>query len=148
MKNLLTLGLVGLLCSPLFVHAEAYKCRQPDGSLAFQDHPCAAGASGSKVDLPPVQSYSPGSNGMMSGSDDMDESRVDKQRSSTAAANARIEAENRQARCDAARQRLGVLKEERPVYERDNQGNRVYIEDKDRPAAIAEAQREVTANCQ
>jgi hypothetical protein len=50
-------ALLVLPCLPFLAQAEAYKCRQPNGTLAFQDHPCQNGASGSKVTLAPVQGY-------------------------------------------------------------------------------------------
>lgn len=51
------------------------------------------------------------------------------------------------AACNSARRNLSVLNEQRPVYSYDNKGNRVYIEDKDRPNNIAEAQRSIAASC-
>jgi hypothetical protein len=45
------------LCLPSLAQAQAYKCRQPNGSLAFQDHPCQNGATGARVNLSPVQGY-------------------------------------------------------------------------------------------
>lgn len=51
------------------------------------------------------------------------------------------------AACNTARHNLSVLNEQRPVYTLDNKGNRVFVEDKDRGARIAEAQRSVAASC-
>jgi len=51
------------------------------------------------------------------------------------------------ANCNAARRNLGVLNEQRPVYSYDNKGNRVYVEDKDRAATIAQTQQQVSSNC-
>jgi hypothetical protein len=51
------------------------------------------------------------------------------------------------AACNSARRNLGILSEQHPVFTYDNQGNRVYVEDKDRASRIAEAQRAVSANC-
>ncbi len=51
------------------------------------------------------------------------------------------------AACNNARHNLGVLSEQRPVFSYDNKGNRVFVEDKDRAARIAEAQRSVAASC-
>ena len=49
--------------------------------------------------------------------------------------------------CGVARHSLGVLSEQRPVYSYDNKGNRVFIEDTDRAAALARAQQQVAENC-
>jgi hypothetical protein len=40
-----------------------------------------------------------------------------------------------------------VLNVQRPVYSSDGKGDRKYVEDKDRPAAIATAQQQVGDNC-
>lgn len=129
-----------LLASPL-AHAEAYRCKQANGTVAFQDHPCQNGASGGIVTLPTAQGYAPVAVGPPPPSD--------KGRANDAvkAFNASVAAQNRAARCNSARRELGVLKEQRPVYHRDNDGNRVYMEDKDRLGAIAAAQQQVEGNC-
>src|SRR5262249_17957694 len=127
------LAVAALLLVPQFVQAEAYRCKQPNGTLAFQDHPCQNGATGSIVTLPTVQGYAPSGTARPPKSHRGDETRADNTR--IIAENARVAAENKQQRCNAARHELGVLKEQRPVYHRDNDGNRVYMEDKDRAPA-------------
>ncbi len=54
---------------------------------------------------------------------------------------------NRMRDCNEARQQLGVVKTPRPVFSYDNNGNRVYMEDKNRDGEIAAAQRRVNASC-
>jgi hypothetical protein len=49
--------------------------------------------------------------------------------------------------CNAARYNLTLLNEQRPVYSYDKQGNRVYVEDKDRAAKIADTQRTIATSC-
>jgi hypothetical protein len=61
--------------------------------------------------------------------------------------NARTEANNQSIRCNSARQTLGVLSEQVPVYRRDNAGNRVYVSDASRAGEIAAAQQRVSAEC-
>jgi hypothetical protein len=39
-----TAAVLVLACAPLAANAEMYKCKQADGSSAYQDHPCEAGA--------------------------------------------------------------------------------------------------------
>jgi hypothetical protein len=39
---------------PLFAQAGAYKCKQPNGSVSFQDAPCPTNAESSSVTLPPT----------------------------------------------------------------------------------------------
>ena len=38
-----------VLCAPLLALAQGYKCKLPDGSVSYQDHPCAAGAASSSA---------------------------------------------------------------------------------------------------
>lgn len=49
--------------------------------------------------------------------------------------------------CNAARYNLTILNEQRPVYSYDSKGNRVYVEDKDRAAKIADTQRTISTSC-
>lgn len=49
--------------------------------------------------------------------------------------------------CNAARYNLTILKEQRPVYSYDKKGDRVYVEDKDRAAKIADTQRTISTSC-
>ena len=51
------------------------------------------------------------------------------------------------ANCNTARRNLGVLNEQRPVYSYDNKGNRVYVDDKDRAATIAQTQQAIASSC-
>jgi hypothetical protein len=137
------LGLLALLCVPQLAHAEAYRCKKADGSLAFQDQPCPPGASGSQTDLPAVQGYAPSSS---------DRSVRTAASSSSpdpnAAARAQVQAVNRSNRCNHARQELGVMQEQRPVYHYDNNGNKVFVADQERPAAIATARETIAADCE
>lgn len=144
MNKLLAPALLALLAMPHLAQAEAYKCKLPNGTLAFQDHPCQGGASGSTVTLPRVQGYAAApvapaaAPGPASGGADGD---------SASAQRAQLTAELRALRCRSARRELAVLNEQRPVYHRDDSGSRVYMEDKDRPAAIAAAQQTVDSEC-
>jgi hypothetical protein len=144
MKRLL---IAALLSAPLLAHADTYRCKQPNGSLSFQDHPCSAGAHGSTYDMPTAQGYAPppGATAPQPGAGG-DGTESANQR--IKAYNDQVNAQNRAARCHSARNSLGILKEPVRAYTRDNNGDRVYIEDKDRSAAIAAAQESVDANCQ
>ncbi len=47
---------------PLPSAAQAYKCKQPNGSTTFQDQPCPNGSTGTTVTLhsaPPAQAKAP-----------------------------------------------------------------------------------------
>jgi len=51
------------------------------------------------------------------------------------------------ARCARARRELGMLREQIRVFQRNEKGEPVYMEDRDRPAAIATAEERVAASC-
>jgi hypothetical protein len=53
----------------------------------------------------------------------------------------------RKSRCLTAQRQLDVLRRAIPVYSVNERGERVYIEDKDRPAEIEHWKRAVEANC-
>lgn len=53
----------------------------------------------------------------------------------------------RERECVRERQRLAALEEPRRVYRRDDQGNRVYLDDAEREKAIAERRLRVREAC-
>lgn len=133
-------ALAVLLCLPQLAHAAAYRCKAADGSLAFQDHPCTGATAAPNYALPSAQGYAP-----PPGPQPLPDpgAAVERGKQSAKAFNDQVRAGN----CRNARRNLGVLREQRPVYTRDDNGNRVYVEDKDRPAALAAAQEGVDSNC-
>jgi hypothetical protein len=136
MKRLLIAALLG---APLLAHAAAYRCKAADGSLAFQDHPCASGNKAPDYALPSAQGYAPPPAAQLPDAGD-----------AARPGDEHVHAVNDQAkadRCRNAHRTLGVLREQRPVYVRDDNGNRVYLEDQDRPAAVAAAQEIVDSDC-
>lgn len=57
------------------------------------------------------------------------------------------EAAERKYRCNYARRELNILEKQVPVYTLNEKGERVYMEDKDRPAEIAEWKRAISQYC-
>jgi hypothetical protein len=54
------LALVSLAVVAHATHAESvFRCRAADGAVAFQDHPCSAGAATSVVEIAPSPKFSP-----------------------------------------------------------------------------------------
>jgi hypothetical protein len=142
---------------PSLAFAQAYKCKQTDGSLSFQDHPCAIGSVGTPVTLRPITGayVEPADvHGLPKAAATpraAPNAPVDYQRrladEQTKAQNERILAHNRMLRCNLARQQLGVLKEARPVYSYDNKGERIYVKDENRAAQVSSAERRVVEDC-
>jgi hypothetical protein len=54
---------------------------------------------------------------------------------------------NRAAWCSDSRRRLGLLQEQVPVYQRNDKGERVYVEDKDRARIMDELRGSIAENC-
>ena len=54
---------------------------------------------------------------------------------------------NRMQQCNYARQQLGVVKTQRPIYAYDNKGVPQYVKDEDRQATVAAAERRVAEAC-
>ena len=69
------------------------------------------------------------------------------QQDEAAKAKAHNAAAERTNRCTRATRDLEVLERNVPVYSKNERGERVYVEDKDRPGQIAAARREIEANC-
>lgn len=150
-----------LVCVPLFAHAQAYKCKQPNGSVSFQDQPCPTGATSSTINLPqqaPANVVPPTSPTKLPKQpkvivvgDPGQNKEIDAQRrrieEENAARNKEVQAYNKMQRCNYARQQLGVLREAKPVFSRDNKGDRQYVADENRPAEISAAERRVAEEC-
>lgn len=54
---------------------------------------------------------------------------------------------DRARRCDDARRRLTMLQEQIRLFDRNDKGEKVYLEDKDRPAAMERERRAIAENC-
>ena len=164
MRKFLLRSCIALLCAPALAHAQAtYKCKQPSGTVSFQDQPCQAGAIGSTVALPPAGADTsrvaePSKGATKAGRSHpavadptWQEKEADFQRrraeEEVRAHNEKVAAYNKSLRCNQARQQLGVAKEGGAIFSRDNQGNRNYVDDKDRAAVIARTERTVAAEC-
>ncbi|MGN6525633.1 MAG: DUF4124 domain-containing protein [Burkholderiaceae bacterium] len=59
----------------------------------------------------------------------------------------RLQAFNKRERCEHAKQQLEVAKAEMPIFTRDTNGERHYIEDRDRAANTAARRQDVQAAC-
>lgn len=76
------------------------------------------------------------------------ESRQRRTQKESAEEQARVNEEReRTQRCSRAREGLDTVKNSRRVYRLDDKGERVYMEDKDRPDAIEKWSREVERYC-
>lgn len=140
-----------LLAMPLCTAAQTYKCKQADGKVSFQDQPCQDGATGSRIIVrATAPSVDPAEIQRMKAAASKDRqqaAQAQKDNEELKARDQQAQAHNRSVRCSIARQNLGAMKTQRPVFRYDNNGDRQYIEDSDRPSEIAAAQRGVAENC-
>lgn len=141
----------------------AFKCKQPGGAISFQDRPCQAGASSSKIKIPPPVSELEQAPIQASRKEKSSEYKlwVMKQQSQEKESdwrrkkaeeeireyNDKVQADNKTFRCNRARKQLDVAKSNVPVYSLDNAGNRSYVEDKDRAAIIANVEKSISSDC-
>lgn len=152
MRIALTASAFALLLSHAAL-AAPYKCTGPDGRVTFQDQPCQSGAKGEKLNIrtpAPVPSDAAGSSdGSAAQRRREAELVMQRQRANDEirARNEEVEARNRIVRCNNARRNLGILKEQRPVYQYNNSGEKQYLDDASRQAEVAAAQRAVAEHC-
>ncbi len=149
-----------LVCIAPIAQGQAYKCKQADGSLSFQDQPCQGGGSSSKIALPSAPTVSGEPSGPSGNSTvpkqrsartfdprQMQDEQTLRAQEEAKAQNEKAIAFNKMQRCNFARQQLGVTKELRPIYSHDSKGDRQYVPDDNRQATIAAAERRVNAEC-
>jgi Domain of unknown function (DUF4124) len=153
MKLIAVLSL--LLVVPVYSYAQAYKCKQADGQVSFQDQPCRNGSPGTTLNLrtpapieaqtePTTQQTKRPKSSISENERDVQQQRAD---AAVKAQSQQIEALNRSVKCDRARNNLGALKTQRPAYSLDNSGNKKYIDDSARQSEIDTTQRAVAQNC-
>ncbi len=158
MKIAFLSALLLLVITPL-VQAQAYKCKQPNGAVSFQDQPCAKDAIGVALKLPPPEDAatakartqkrtaiekSTNANAPQSGYEENQRLKAEEE---MRAQNAKNDAYNRGVRCNQARRQLGITKEQTPIFSRDNKGEKQYVKDEDRAGIIARAQKSVDEEC-
>ena len=111
---------------------------------ATQDKPPADEKKASRVDIR-VEPGKPASDNWKEREQQARQQRVEKERVERDQ-KARSDQE-RGERCREAHSRIDKLKNVSRLYDLDAKGERVYIEDKDRPALLEKWQREAEANC-
>ena len=133
------------------VHAEVYKWVDDQGKVHYSDAP-PRGTAAKKIELP-VTTPQQRENAQQRLKAFLDQRKAqeaihNQERSDKREAQAakRWEKEERLGRCLAAQEQLDLLQLGRPVFDMDEKGQRVYLEDKDRPAEIARLKDEI-ATC-
>jgi len=136
----------------------------PDGKTSFQQEPCEPGAKGGPVILQdPSPAYSgppkpspaaPKVGNGQKAPQALKQLRAEEALREESHRNQQLESRNRELEqrtrameCNAARRDLHVAQTPRAIYRLDSKGNKQYVEDANREAEIAAAQKRVTESC-
>ena len=151
---------VTVFCIPILflstdAFAQTYKCKQEDGKTVYLDQPCQSGSTGSPVNTRVSVIKQPDSSNepkLTTGrrpaiERDPQNQQIEAQIRKTEEQNRQVEAHNKSVRCNEARRNLGVLKEQRPVFHYDKNGEKIYHDDSSRPTELAAAQQKVAEYC-
>jgi hypothetical protein len=139
-------ALAMLLVLPLLAAGQAmYKWVDERGVTHFSDDPPPDGKGATKMEVKPAAPEG-------ARSDDWRERELESRRRKAAQDMAegdqrRKDEAQRAQRCRRAQEGLDTVKNSRRVYTLDDKGERVYMGDSERPAAIARWSAEVEANC-
>ena len=134
-----------VLCLALPAAAQTlYKWVDEKGVTQYSDKPPPDEKKASKVDIR-VEPGKPAGDNWKEREQQSRQQRVEKDR---AASEQKAKAEaDREQRCRQAQSRIDKLKNVSRLYDLDAKGERVYIEDKDRPALLEKWQREADESC-
>lgn len=143
---------------PLPSAAQAYKCKQPNGSTTFQDQPCPTGSTGTTVTLqsaPPAQAKAPQAAANAKGgfipvipkqaaaaAPEMTRAEREAKEESE-----RVRAQNQAQRCAAARKQVEILKSGGVVYRKGERGNAEFLNSDARKAEARNAEERVVVEC-
>ena len=127
--------------------AQAYKWTDESGKVHFSDTP----PSDYKADKLTIKPLVPENPAAAAKSRDW-KAQLEESGTRRLEAQQRRDAEERNAQaaehnCQAARRDLDSLSRQRPVYSYGKDGQRQYLDDKDRPAALKAAQERADKNC-
>jgi hypothetical protein len=149
-KNVLSLIIV--LSLPFAASAEMYRWVDSQGKVHYSDSPPPAGAKSSKtIDTPPP---SAAPSGAAPKAKTWQEKEMDFRQRQAAEADAQAkkqkeeaEAKERKQNCENARKSLASLESGTRIVTTDEKGERVYMDDSARAAAISEARKAVENWC-
>ena len=127
-----------------------YKWVDDKGVTHFSQDPPPDGRKAAKIEprvTPPSSTPAPAPD-WKKREQDSRKQRIERDQADEAArAKAHNAAAERANKCNAAKRDLQVLERQAPVYSKNERGERVYVEDKDRDSEKAAARRIIEANC-
>lgn len=123
-----------------------YKWVDENGRSHFSSSP-PPGAKANRLELRPSTPDPVNPSPAKTWQDKLQDSNLRQQQEQKQAADAAKKEREAEQRCGAARRSLDTLKRQQPVYRVNAQGEREYLEDSQRQAAIDAAQERVNASC-
>jgi hypothetical protein len=142
------IALAVTLAAALPAHA-IYKWVDEKGVTHFSEHPPPDGKKAQKIEpkvTPPSSDAKPAD--WKQREQDARKRKIEQeQKDDYQRGKAHNNAAERQNRCGFARRELHVLEKQVPVYHVNEKGEKVYLEDKDRPAQIAQWKRTIAEYC-
>jgi hypothetical protein len=147
MKNSVLLAVIACVLAATGATAQVYKWVDENGKVQYGDRPPDK-VKAAPVGIMPGPADSPVAKPDDWKQKDLDSQRrkIERERQEQGPRAQQAEA-NRAAQCSDSRRRLGVLQEQLPVYQRNDKGERVYIEDKDRARIMDELRGSIAENC-
>lgn len=140
---------IALYLLPIAAHAQIMKCIGPGGRVEFASS-CPPGTKAENTGIRNVPSAAPaGTQKSLTERDaEFRKRQMDQQEAAKKADEKNQEAVDRKQNCDAAQSYLRSLQSGNRIGKTDPKtGERVFLEDSEREAEIARAQRAVDTNC-
>lgn len=134
-----------LLAEPVF--AGIYKCTAADGSIQFTDTPCGEAATTIRKPAAPASPATTRDQRMQKTRRLLDAMEAERNEEKRNAAEARAEMEKRKRNCGIARERYRRLTSASHLYDLDDEGKRVILDDAQRAQAEARAKADVGQWC-
>lgn len=140
-------SLILLAVAPCAAFAGVYKWIDDNGVTHYSQTP-PAGRSSRQIEVPAVAPASAPARTFQEQERELRQQRLQREQSEEAQRNREVgDAATRRQKCLSAQSTLHILEMQRPIYSVNEKGERVFIEDSDRPAAIEAARENVRTYC-
>ena len=141
--SVMTLMLI--MAAPVF--AEVYKCTDKNGRIQYTDTPCGESATTFRKPTAPATPAASPDKRMQKTQRLLDAMQAERNEEKRLAAEAKAEKEKRKRNCGIARDRYQSLTTASRLYDLDEEGNRVILNDPQRAQAEARAKADVERWC-
>jgi len=147
MRNSARLAVLACALAAVGAQAQVYKWVDENGKVQYGDRPPDA-KKAAPVNVMPGPADAPVAKPDDWKQKDLDFQRrkIGRERQEQGPAAQQREA-YRASKCSESQRRLGILQEQLPVYQRNDKGERVYVEDKDRSRMMDELRGSIAENC-